>query len=88
MTEEKEYVKGRYNLVINEDNELEYIQDFENHEDIPIERLEDLLNEQDKDIKYWKQNTMILLSQVRRLLPRMTEKEIMEYEKELERIER
>lgn len=45
MTEE------RYRLIINEDNELEYIQDFTNYEDIPIENLENLLNKQERNIE-------------------------------------
>lgn len=46
MTENK-----RYYLVVNEDNELEYIQDLELYEDIDCSELENLLNEQDKQIK-------------------------------------
>lgn len=40
----------RFRLLINEDNVLEYIQDLVDYEDIPVEKLEDLLNEQDKRI--------------------------------------
>lgn len=47
----------------------------------------ELLNKQDKEIKYWKENAMTLLLLVRRLLPRMNDKEIAEYSKELEKIQ-
>ena len=33
---------------------------------------------------YWKRKAMILLMQVRRLTPRMTDKEVMEFSKELD----
>jgi len=35
-------------------------------------------------LAYWKRKAMILLMQVRRLTPRMTEKEVREFAKELE----
>ena len=51
----------------------------------------DLLNEQQFTIKqleeekgYWKNKAMTLLMQVRRLTPRMTDKEVKEFSKELE----
>lgn len=51
----------------------------------------DLLNEQqttisqlEKEKQYWKSKAMTLLMQVRRLTPRMTDKEVIEFNKELE----
>jgi len=51
----------------------------------------DLLNEQQSTIsqletekQYWKSKAMTLLMQVRRLTPRMTDKEVKEFAKELE----
>lgn len=42
-------------------------------------------NEQLRQSKeFWRKNAMVLLMQVRRLTPRMTEKEIMEFAKELD----
>jgi len=35
-------------------------------------------------LAYWKRKAMILLMQVRRLTPRMTDKEVIEFSKELE----
>ena len=35
-------------------------------------------------LAYWKRKAMILLMQVRRLTPRMTDKEVMEFSKELD----
>lgn len=53
--------------------------------------LEDLLNEQQATISqleeekgYWKNKAMTLLMQVRRLTPRMTDKEVIEFSKELD----
>ena len=50
-----------------------------------------LLNEQESTIsqleeekEYWKSKAMTLLMQVRRLTPRMTDKEVKEFAKELE----
>jgi hypothetical protein len=54
-------------------------------------KLVDLLNEQQATISkleeekgYWKSKAMTLLMQVRRLTPRMTDKEVIEFGKELE----
>ena len=49
----------------------------------PIDLL-DLLNELEEEKEYWKSKAMTLLMQVRRLTPRMTDKEVMEFSKELE----
>ncbi len=48
-----------------------------NEQQATIERLEE-----EKD--YWKSKAMTLLMQVRRLTPRMTDKEVKEFNKELE----
>jgi len=49
----------------------------------PIDLL-DLLNELEEEKGYWKRKAMTLLMQVRRLTPRMTDKEVMEFSKELD----
>ena len=55
------------------------------------EEVVDLLNEQQSTIsqleeekEYWKSKAMTLLLQVRRLTPRMTDKEVIEFSKELD----
>ena len=65
----------------------------ENHTDRPLrnDELVDLLNDLNDECKflakqkdYWKSKAMTLLMQVRRLTPRMTDKEVIEFGKELE----
>ena len=65
----------------------------EDHTDRPLRNDEvcDLLNNLNDECKflakqkdYWKSKAMILLMQVRRLTPRMTDKEVKEFNKELE----
>ena len=86
MMSEEQYkiVDLKETLAISDNGECKY---YQNDNDCYKEVCK-VLNKQNKEIKYWKENAMTLLLQVRRLLPRMTEKEIIEYEKELERIER
>ena len=70
---------------------LEYVQDNGTGEKITVTELEDLLNNLNDECKflakqkdYWKSKAMTLLMQVRRLTPRMTDKEVIEFNKELE----
>ena len=63
----------------------------DNGELITLGEVVDLLNEQQTTISkleeekgYWKSKAMTLLMQVRRLTPRMTDKEVIEFGKELE----
>ena len=73
-------------------NGLFSIFDNEDPEDEPLiygarfgtEKIVDLLNELEEEKGYWKRKAMTLLMQVRRLTPRMTDKEVIEFSKELD----
>ena len=68
-----EFSNGRWGV---KDNNTEY------EYPSPIDLL-DLLNELNEEKEYWKNKAMTLLMQVRRLTPRMTDKEVIEFSKEL-----
>jgi len=72
-------------------NHMKFLNILDNGKRLTSEDIVDLLNEQQATISkleeekgYWKSKAMILLMQVRRLTPRMTDKEVMEFSKELE----
>lgn len=75
----------KYKLIKKGDNRIFHITDSKHI--LTGEELVKLLNEQDNQVNFWKENAMTLLLQVRRLLPRMSDKEIAEYSKELEKIQ-
>ncbi len=67
------------------------IYDSENDKVLDVSDVEHKLNKQQATISkleeekgYWKSKAMTLLMQVRRLTPRMTAKEVIEFSKELE----
>ena len=49
-----------------------------------LEKENEQLQKETVFLAYWKRKAMILLMQVRRLTPRMTDKEVMEFSKELD----
>ena len=49
-----------------------------------LEKENEQLRKETVFLAYWKRKAMILLMQVRRLTPRMTDKEVIEFSKELE----
>ena len=49
-----------------------------------LEKENEQLQKETVFLAYWKRKAMILLLQVRRLTPRMTDKEVMEFSKELD----
>ena len=64
---------------------------LDNKETMSVNEVVDLLNKQQATIErleeekgYWKSKAMTLLMQVRRLTPRMSAKEVIEFGKELE----
>ena len=70
---------------------IDGIFDMQEEKTYRIEQIVDVLNEQQNTIfkleeekGYWKSKAMRLLFQVRRLTPRMTDKEVIEFAKELE----
>lgn len=72
-------------------NEKWFLFDNETEEYMDMEDCKDKLNEQQATISkleeekgYWKSKAMTLLMQVRRLTPRMSAKEVIEFGKELE----
>lgn len=82
MTEKKRFVE--------DSSLLRFVVDTEQEKYLYLDEVIDLLNEQDEKIKelekekgYWKSKAMTLLMQVRRLTPRMTDKEVIEFSKEL-----
>ena len=90
MVDGKRFVYGRA-VAINSDDSLPCITDKEENKDyVKFIDVVDLLNSLNEDNEqllkekyYWKKQAMTLLMQVRRLTPRMTEKEIREFDKEL-----
>lgn len=68
-----------------------WVYDESNDRYMNVKSVVDLLNEQQATIsqleeekEYWKNKAMTLLMQVRRLTPRMTDKEVIEFSKELD----
>ena len=57
----------------------EMITDYKN-----LEKENEQLRKENFFLAYWKRKAMTLLMQVRRLTPRMTDEEVMEFSKELE----
>lgn len=49
-----------------------------------VDEQQDTISKLEEEKGYWKSKAMTLLMQVRRLTPRMTDKEVMEFSKELE----
>lgn len=81
--------EGIINITRNGENFVWFFTDAVTDEQVG--KICDLLNEQQttisqlkKEKEYWKSKAMTLLMQVRRLTPRMTDKEVKEFAKELE----
>lgn len=51
-----------------------------------LEKVNEQLRKENFFLDYWKRKAMILLMQVRRLTPRMTDKEVIEFREDLEKI--
>jgi len=73
------------------DEHMKFINIEDNGKRLNSEEIVDLLNKQQATIeqleekrRYWKSKAMTLLMQVRRLTPRMTAKEVIEFSEELE----
>lgn len=74
LEKENEQLKQEHKIAIDE-----MITDYKN-----LEKENEQLRKETVFLAYWKRKAMILLMQVRRLTPRMTDEEVMEFSRELE----
>ena len=78
LKEENDNCKNDYRELFSDYISLE-------EENKELEKGNEQLRKENFFLDYWKRKAMILLMQVRRLTPRMTDKEVIEFSKEIEK---